>query len=117
MKTTILCFLFSFCALGLAQANSPLLAVQNLIQQAKEGKADLEGVETRGLAKDKVIELLKKMDPDKDKFMVDYIIEKDPNLHHLRTVNNPGCIGFTVRRIPGKENDGKGRYVVTGVLP
>ena len=125
MKTTILCFLFSFCALGLTQANSPLLAVQDLIQQAKDGKAELKDVETRGHTKANVIAMLKKADPDKTHFIGMtkdgaqvhwWADEKDPNLYHLR-MGTPMCIGFTVRHFPGKENEGKGRYVVTGVLP
>ncbi len=127
MKTTILTILFSFCALALTQADSPLLAVQELIQQAKNDKAELKGVETRGIPEAHIIAMLKKIDLEKAVFVnmsknkdgdqVHWWAEKhDPNLYHVRMAN-PMCIGFTVRHIPGEEKEGKGRYVVTGVLP
>ena len=125
MKTTILCFLFSLCALALTQASSPLLAVQDFIQQAKDGKAELEGVETRGVAKADIIAMLKKVDLEKAIFVcmtengeqIHWIKDpKDPNLYNVRMAN-PMCIGFTVRHIPGEKKEDQGRYVVTGVLP
>ena len=125
MKALILTLFISLSSLAIAQANSPLLAVQDLIQQAKDGKAELKNVETRGIAKADIIAMLKKIDPEKTHFVSMkengeqvhwWKDQKDPQVYHLRMAN-PMCIGFTVRHIPGEQKEDKGRYVVTGVLP
>ena len=125
MKATLLIFLLTISAVISCHAESPLLAVQDFIQKAKDGKAENVDFRSAGATKAEMLAILKRM--DMEKYVFESRLEKgiqvhwwkdpkDPNLYILRT-SLPSVIGFEVRFVPDEKGEGKGRYTVIGVHP